>query len=149
MSGSLNKVMLIGKLGADPDIKRTQDGRPIANLRLATTESWRDKQTGDRKEKTDWHRVVVYTEGLCRVIEQYLRKGSTVYVEGRLQTRDWTDQQGQKRYSTEVVLQGLGGTLVMLGGNKSGGQNYAPARIRYEGNDPVPSDAPYDDDIPF
>ena len=123
MAGSINKVILVGNLGADPEIKHTQDGRPIANLRIATSESWRDKQTGERREKTEWHRVVVFSEGLCRVVEQYLRKGSKVYIEGRLQTRKWQDQSGQDRYSTEVVLQNFGGTLVMLDSRQGGGMS--------------------------
>jgi single-strand DNA-binding protein len=114
MAGSVNKVILIGNLGADPEIRRTQDGRPIANLRVATSESWRDKTTGERKEKTEWHRVVVFNEGLCKIIEQYLKKGSKVYLEGALQTRKWQDKDGQDRYSTEVVLQGFNSQLTML-----------------------------------
>ena len=98
MAGSVNKVILIGNLGADPEIRRTQDGRPIANLRLATTDSWRDRATGERKERTEWHRVVVFSEGLCKVVEQYLKKGARIYVEGSLQTKKWQDQQGQDRY---------------------------------------------------
>lgn len=121
MAGSVNKVILVGNLGADPEIKRTQDGRPIANLRVATSESWRDKNTGERKEKTEWHRVVIFNEGLCRIAEQYLRKGSKVYIEGQLQTRKWTDQSGAERYSTEVVLQGFNSSLTMLDGRSGGG----------------------------
>jgi single-strand DNA-binding protein len=121
MAGSVNKVILIGNLGADPEIRRTQDGRPIANLRIATSESWRDKATGERKEKTEWHRVVIFSEGLCRVAEQYLRKGAKVYIEGQLQTRKWTDQSGVEKYSTEVVLQGFNSTLTMLDGRGGGG----------------------------
>lgn len=121
MSGSVNKVILIGNLGADPEIRRTQDGRPIANLRIATSESWRDKASGERKEKTEWHRVVVFNEGLCRVIEQYVKKGSKVYIEGQLQTRKWQDQSGQDKYSTEVVLQGFNSTLTLLDGRSQGG----------------------------
>jgi single-strand DNA-binding protein len=120
MSGSVNKVILIGNLGADPEIRRTQDGRPIANLRIATSETWRDKATGERREKTEWHRVVIFSEGLCRVAEQYLKKGSKVYIEGALQTRKWQDQQGQDRYSTEVVLQGFNAVLTMLDGRGAG-----------------------------
>lgn len=124
MSGSVNKAILVGNVGADPEIRRTQDGRPIANLRIATSESWRDKSTGERKEKTEWHSVVVFNEGLCKVVEQYVKKGSKVYVEGALQTRKWTDQSGNERYSTEVVLQGFGGTLTMLDSpRQSGGQS--------------------------
>jgi len=114
MAGSVNKVILIGNLGADPEIRRTQDGRPIANLRLATSESWKDKTTGERREKTEWHRVVIFNENLCRIAEQYLKKGSKVFIEGALQTRKWQDQSGQDRYSTEVVLQGFRGELTLL-----------------------------------
>ena len=121
MAGSVNKVILIGNLGADPDIKRTQDGRPIANLSVATSESWRDKNTGERREKTEWHRVVIFNEGLCKIAESYLKKGSKVYLEGQLQTRKWTDQSGQDKYSTEVVLQGFNGNLTMLDGRNEGG----------------------------
>ena len=120
MAGSINKVILIGNLGADPEIKRTQDGRPIANLRIATSETWRDKNTGERKEKTEWHRVVIFNEGLCKIAEQYLKKGSKVYLEGQLQTRKWQDQSGQDRYSTEVVLQAYNGNLTMLDGRGEG-----------------------------
>jgi single-strand DNA-binding protein len=121
MAGSVNKVILIGNLGADPEIRRTNDGRPIANLRIATSESWRDKNTGERKERTEWHRVVIFNENLCKIAEQYLKKGAKVYIEGQLQTRKWQDQSGQDRYSTEVVLQGFNSTLTMLDG-RSGGQ---------------------------
>ncbi|RED42454.1 single-strand binding protein [Rhodopseudomonas thermotolerans] len=121
MAGSVNKVILVGNLGADPEIKRTQDGRPIANLRIATSETWRDRATGERKEKTEWHRVVIFNEGLCKVAEQYLRKGAKVYIEGQLQTRKWTDQSGAERYSTEVVLQNFNSNLTMLDGRSGGG----------------------------
>ena len=123
MAGSVNKVILIGNLGADPEIRRTQDSRPVANLRLATSESWKDKTTGERKEKTEWHRVVIFNENLCRIAEQYLKKGSKVFIEGALQTRKWQDQSGQDRYSTEVVLQGFRGELTLLdrAGGASGG----------------------------
>jgi single-strand DNA-binding protein len=120
MAGSVNKVILIGNLGADPEIRRTQDGRPVANLRVATSESWRDKATGERKEKTEWHRVVIFNENLCRIAEQYLKKGSKIFIEGQLQTRKWQDQSGQDRYSTEVVLQGFRGELTLL--DRAGGQ---------------------------
>ena len=125
MAGSVNKVILIGNLGADPEIRRTQDGRPIANLRIATSESWRDRSSGERKERTEWHRVVIFNEGLCKIAEQYLKKGSKVYIEGQLQTRKWEDQSGQERYSTEVVLQGFNSALTMLDGRgEGGGGNY-------------------------
>ncbi|OQW57039.1 MAG: single-stranded DNA-binding protein [Proteobacteria bacterium SG_bin9] len=125
MAGSVNKVILIGNLGADPEIRRTQDGRPIANLRIATSETWRDKATGERKEKTEWHRVVVFNEGLCKVVEQYVKKGSKLYIEGALQTRKWTDQSGVEKYSTEVVLQGFNSVLTMLDGRGGGGGSFA------------------------
>ena len=121
MAGSVNKVILIGNVGADPEIRRTQDGRPIANLRIATSETWRDRTSGERREKTEWHTVVVFNEGLCKVVEQYVKKGAKLYIEGALQTRKWQDQQGQDRYSTEVVLQGFGSTLTMLDGRGDGG----------------------------
>ena len=120
MAGSVNKVILVGNLGKDPEIRRTQDGRPIANLSIATSETWRDKGTGERKEKTEWHRVVIFNEGLCKVAEQYLKKGAKVYVEGALQTRKWTDQSGVEKYSTEVVLQGFNAVLTMLDGRAGG-----------------------------
>src|SRR6195256_954036 len=120
MAGSVNKVILIGNLGADPEIKRTQDGRPIANLRIATSDTWRDKAAGERKEKTEWHRVVIFSEGLCKIAEQYLKKGAKVYIEGQLQTRKWTDQSGVEKYSTEVVLQGFNSSLTMLDGRGGG-----------------------------
>jgi single-strand DNA-binding protein len=119
MAGSVNKVILIGNLGADPEVRRTQDGRPIVNLRVATSDTWRDKATGERRERTEWHRVVIFSEGLAKVAEQYLKKGSKVYLEGALQTRKWQDQSGQDRYSTEVVLQGFNAVLTML--DKAGG----------------------------
>jgi len=121
MAGSVNKVILIGNVGADPEIRRTQDGRPIANLRIATSEQWRDRNSGERREKTEWHTVVVFNEGLCKVVEQYVKKGAKLYIEGALQTRKWQDQQGQDRYSTEVVLQGFNSTLTMLDGRGDGG----------------------------
>jgi len=120
MAGSVNKVILVGNVGKDPEIRRTQDGRPIANLSLATSETWRDKSTGERKEKTEWHRVVIFSEPLCKVVEQYVKKGSKLYIEGALQTRKWTDQSGAEKYSTEVVLQGFNGTLTMLDGASGG-----------------------------
>jgi single-strand DNA-binding protein len=120
MAGSVNKVILIGNLGKDPEIRRTQDGRPIANLSVATSESWRDKATGERKEKTEWHRVVIFNEGLCKIAEQYLKKGAKVYLEGQLQTRKWTDAGGVEKYSTEVVLQGFNSALTMLEGRSGG-----------------------------
>jgi single-strand DNA-binding protein len=120
MAGSVNKVILVGNLGKDPEIRRTQDGRPIANLSVATSESWRDKATGERKEKTEWHRVVIFNEGLCKIAEQYLKKGAKVYLEGQLQTRKWQDKDGNDKYSTEVVLQGFNSALTMLDGRGGG-----------------------------
>ena len=164
MAGSVNKVILVGNLGKDPEIRRTQDGRPIANLSVATSESWRDKATGERRERTEWHRVVIFNEGLCRVAEQYLKKGSKVYLEGQLQTRKWQDQSGQDKYSTEIVLQRFRGELVLLdsrggggGGGFGGGDDYGASG----GNDfggggsrpqsrPQPAfDSDLDDDVPF
>lgn len=121
MAGSLNKVMLIGNLGADPEIRSFQNGGRVANLRIATSETWKDRNTGERQERTEWHTVAIFSEGLVNVCENYLRKGSKVYVEGQLQTRKWQDQSGQDRYSTEVVLRGYNGTLTMLDGRGDGG----------------------------
>jgi len=164
MAGSVNKVILVGNLGRDPEIRRTQDGRPVANLRIATSESWRDKSTGERREKTEWHSVVIFNESLCKVAEQYLRKGSKVYIEGQLQTRKWQDQSGQERYTTEVVLQGFNGQLTMLDGRASGaglqegGQSEYGAdtgfggygESRRVGSKPSSSfDKSLDDEIPF
>lgn len=120
MAGSVNKVILIGNLGADPEIRHTQDGRPVCNLRVATSDNWRDKNTGERRERTEWHNVVIFSEGLCKIAEQYLRKGSKVYLEGQLQTRKWQDREGQERYTTEVVLQGFNSALTMLDGRAGG-----------------------------
>ena len=121
MAGSVNKVILIGNLGRDPEVRSFQNGGKVCNLRIATSETWKDRNTGERREKTEWHSVAIFQEGLVRVAEQYLRKGSKVYIEGQLQTRKWQDQSGADRYSTEVVLQGFGGTLVMLDGRSEGG----------------------------
>src|SRR6201998_3080616 len=125
MAGSVNKVILIGNLGADPEIRRTQGGRPIANLRVATSESWRDKATGERREKTEWHTVVIFNEGLCRIAEQYLKKGAKVYIEGQLQTRKWQWQDGKDLYSTGVVLQGFNSVLTMLDSRGGGASSSA------------------------
>ncbi len=127
MAGSVNKVILVGNLGADPEIRHTQDGRPIAHLRVATSERWRDRASGEMRERTEWHRVVIFSEGLVRVAEQYLRKGSKVYLEGQLQTRKWVGQDSVERYTTEVVLQGFNATLTMLDSRQGGGwQEQAP-----------------------
>jgi single-strand DNA-binding protein len=163
MAGSVNKVILVGNLGKDPEIRRTQDGRPIANLSIATSETWRDKGTGERKEKTEWHRVVIFNEGLCKVAEQYLKKGAKVYIEGQLQTRKWTDQSGAEKYSTEVVLQGFNSNLTMLDG-RGGGSSFGGDDSSSDFGSSSPSSAPprravaagarssnsdMDDDIPF
>jgi len=155
MAGSVNKCIIVGNLGKDPEIRRTQDGKPIANLTVATSESWRDKSSGERKEKTEWHRVVIFSEPLCKIAEQYLKKGAKVYIEGALQTRKWADQSGVEKYSTEVVLQGFGGVLTMLNGKSAGeepeqsiSQRAAPKRP-----DSISSGrslkADMEDDIPF
>jgi single-strand DNA-binding protein len=166
MAGSVNKVILVGNLGKDPEIRRTQDGRPIANLSIATSETWRDKGTGERKEKTEWHRVVIFSEPLCKIVEQYLKKGAKVYIEGALQTRKWTDQSGVEKYSTEVVLQGFNSTLTMLdgrsggGGGSFGGDDQGGGDFGSSGTSGAPprravaagggrSNSDMDDDIPF
>lgn len=169
MAGSVNKVILVGNVGKDPEIRRTQDGRPIANISLATSETWRDKNTGERRERTEWHRVVVFSEPLCKVVEQYVKKGSKLYIEGQLQTRKWQDQSGADKYSTEVVLQGFNATLTMLdsrGGGaeagfaESGGASYGvddggraagysePKRAAKPAGGKS-FDKPLDDEIPF
>lgn len=140
---SVNKVILVGCLGKDPDIRSTNDGREIANLSVATSESWKDRNTGERRERTEWHRVVIFNEGLATVAKNYLRKGSKVYLEGQLQTRKWTDQSGTERYSTEVVLQGFGSALVMLD-SKREESGYADGH-----SSQAYSPTPLDDDIPF
>src|SRR6201986_4603552 len=162
MAGSVNKVILVGNLGKDPEIRRTQDGRPIANLSVATSDTWRDKATGERKEKTEWHRVVIFSEPLCQIVEQYLKKGAKVYIEGQLQTRKWTDQSGVEKYSTEVVLQGFNSTLTMLdgrGGAGGGGGFSDEPSGDFGSSSPAPRRAmaaagggrnnDMDDDIPF
>ena len=121
MAGSVNKVIIVGNLGRDPEVRTFQNGGKVCNLRIATSEQWKDRATGERREKTEWHRVVIFNEGLCKIAENYLKKGSKVYIEGQLQTRKWTDQSGQDKYSTEVVLQGFNGNLTMLDGRNEGG----------------------------
>ncbi|BAU90954.1 single-strand binding protein [Methylorubrum populi] len=125
MAGSVNKVILVGNLGRDPETRRLASGDPVVNLRIATSESWKDKMSGERKEKTEWHSVVIYNENLARVAEQYLRKGSKVYIEGQLQTRKWTDQSGAEKYTTEVVLQRFRGEMTILDGRGGGGGDFA------------------------
>ena len=172
MAGSVNKVILIGNLGADPEVRTFQNGGKVANLRIATSETWKDKNTGERREKTEWHTVAIFQEGLVRIAEQYLKKGSKVYIEGKLQTRKWQDQSGQDRYSTEVVLNGYDGTLTMLdsrneggggnyvGGSGGGGYGGGSSGGGYGGNDggygggsgggaPSGGDSGMDDEIPF
>ncbi|ASM72531.1 MULTISPECIES: single-stranded DNA-binding protein [Roseobacteraceae] len=168
MAGSVNKVILIGNLGRDPEVRSFQNGGKVCNLRIATSENWKDRNTGERKERTEWHSVAIFNEGLVRVAEQYLKKGSKVYIEGQLQTRKWQDQSGQDRYSTEIVLQGFNSTLTMLdgrdGGGGGGGGNYGGGGSNYDsgpsddrfggqssgggGNAPTPS-RDLDDEIPF
>ncbi len=166
MAGSVNKVILVGNLGRDPEVRSFQNGGKVCNLRIATSETWKDRNTGERRERTEWHSVAIFNEGLVRVAEQYLRKGSKVYVEGQLQTRKWQDQSGQDRYSTEIVLQGFSSTLVMLdsrseGGGYSGGQSSGyggsqsggygdPYGSPSGGAAPAPASGGIDDDeIPF
>jgi single-strand DNA-binding protein len=164
MAGSVNKVILIGNLGADPEVRRLGSGEPVVNLRLATTETWRDKQSGERRERTEWHNVVIFNENLAKVAEQYLRKGSKVYLEGQLQTRKWQDKTGADRYTTEIVLQRYRGELTLLDGrgegggmsggqieDRSGGGDYGGGRSAPMERRPAPAGRPndMDDDIPF
>jgi len=160
MAGSVNKVILVGNLGRDPEVRTFQNGGKVCNLRVATSETWKDKQTGERRERTEWHSVAIFSEGLVRVAEQYLRKGSKIYLEGKLQTRKWQDQSGQDRYSTEVVLQGFDATLVMLDGRSGGdaGGGYSDDRSGGYGGGASQQGSGYgnqapagdiDDDIPF
>ena len=155
MAGSVNKVILVGNLGRDPEVRSTQDGLKIVNLSLATSESWRDKNSGERREKTEWHRVVIFNERLAEVAEKFLKKGSKIYVEGSLQTRKWTDQSGQERYSTEVVLQRFRGELTMLDGKGGGGGAGGVGDPGDSFPEPAgagrggPSGGDLDDDIPF
>lgn len=150
---SLNKVQLIGNLGKDPEVRNTQDGRAIVNFSIATTESWRDKSTGERKEKTEWHTIVIFNEGLAKVAEKYLKKGSSVYVEGQLQTRKWVDKNGNDRYSTEVVLQNFRGELVMLGDRSGERGEQATSLPSKNNNAPRPANKAIvddlDDSVPF
>jgi single-strand DNA-binding protein len=149
MAGSVNKVILVGNLGRDPDVRRTNSGDPVVNLSLATSESWRDKTSGERKEKTEWHRVVIFNENIAKVAEQYLRKGAKIYVEGQLQTRKFTDKDGAERYSTEVVLSRFRGELIML--DSRGGENAGAAPRAGSSAEPQTSfdRNEMDDEIPF
>lgn len=144
MAGSVNKVILIGSLGKDPEIRTMNSGDRVANLRLATSESWRDKATGERKEKTEWHQITIFNENVVKVCENYLRKGSTVYVEGSLATRKYTDQQGVEKYTTEIVIQRFNGTLTMLGGKRDDDDGF-----RGSSQAPVAESDDYNSDIPF
>jgi len=149
MAGSLNKVLLIGRLGADPDIKQMVNGKSVARLSLATSQSWKDKNTGEKKEKTEWHRIVVFNEGLVNVVQQYLKKGAQVYVEGQLSTRKWKDEQsGQDKYSTEILIQGYNSSLTMLGGgNQNRDLSHESKQVSEDNN--IASQDNLDDDIPF
>lgn len=149
MAGSLNKVLLIGRLGADPEIKQMVNGKSVARLSLATSQSWKDKNTGEKKEKTEWHRIVVFNEGLVNVVQQYLKKGAQVYIEGQLSTRKWKDEQsGQDKYSTEILIQGYNSSLTMLGGTSQ--NNIASQDIKQSIDDnKTTSQNDLDDDIPF
>ena len=156
MAGSVNKVILVGNLGRDPEARQMQDGNPVVNLSLATSESWRDKNTGERREKTEWHRVVIFNERLADVAQKYLRKGSKIYIEGQLQTRKWTDQSGVEKYSTEVVLQRFRGELQMLdrageggGGGDDYNQDSQSGGASGSSDGGAPSGGNLDDDIPF
>lgn len=159
MAGSVNKVILVGNLGRDPEVRSMQDGRPMVNMSVATSDTWRDRQTGERKERTEWHRVVIFNEKLAEVAQKYVRKGSKVYVEGQLATRKWTDQGGQERYTTEVVIPRFGGALTMLDGRGGGGEGGGGMDDDFGGGQassgggraaaPRGGKAELDDDIPF
>jgi single-strand DNA-binding protein len=149
MAGSLNKVLLIGRLGADPEIKQMVNGKSVARLSLATSQSWKDKNTGEKKEKTEWHRIVVFNEGLVNVVQQYLKKGAQVYIEGQLSTRKWKDEQsGQDKYSTEILIQGYNSSLTMLGGSSQNTIASQDTNQSIENNSPA-NQNDLDDDIPF
>ena len=149
MAGSLNKVLLIGRLGADPEVKQMVNGKSVARLSLATSQSWKDKNTGEKKEKTEWHRIVVFNEGLVNVVQQYLKKGAQVYVEGQLSTRKWKDEQsGQDKYSTEILIQGYNSSLTMLGGGNQKNIGSQDNKQTFD-DSPAPTQSDLDDDIPF
>ncbi len=159
MAGSVNKVILVGNVGQDPEVRQFQNGGQVCSFSLATSENWKDKNTGERREKTEWHRISVFNEGLIRVVQNYVKKGSKLYIEGQLETRKWQDQNGQDRYSTEVVLRGFGATLTMLDSRNSGGGGYAQDSVGY-GNQgqggarqmdgpPQNFNQDFDDEIPF
>ena len=152
MAGSVNKVILVGNLGKDPEVRRMTSGEPVVNLSVATSESWKDKSSGERKEKTEWHRVVIFNENLAKVAEQYLKKGAKVYLEGALQTRKWTDKDGAEKYSTEIVLNRFNGTMVMLDGRSGGGGGDGGFGGGNRGTNEAPSNFQrdeLDDEIPF
>ncbi len=155
MAGSLNKVLLIGRLGNDPEIKQMSNGKSVARLSLATSETWKDKNSGERKEKTEWHRVVIFNEGLVNVVQQYLKKGAQIYIEGQIQTTKYTDNNGQEKYSTQIVLQGYNSTLTMLGGGSgSGSSNRVEESSMNQDQSSLPSDNQIssndlDDEVPF
>jgi single-strand DNA-binding protein len=149
MAGTLNKVILIGRLGADPEIKQMINGKSVARLSLATNQNWKDKNTGEKKEKTEWHRIVVFNEGLVNVVQQYLKKGAQIYVEGQLNTRKWKDEKsGQDKYSTEIVIQGYNSSLVMLGGKNQDSIPSQDSKQKFEDTSQVVQNE-LDDDIPF
>ena len=156
MAGSVNKVILVGNVGQDPEVRQFQNGGQVCSFSLATSETWKDKNTGERRERTEWHRVSVFNEGLIRVIQNYVKKGSKLYVEGQLETRKWQDQNGQDRYSTEVVLRGYGGNITMLDGRSEGGGGQRQASYDQRGGGPRQMEGPpqdfsqdFDDEIPF
>ena len=152
MAGSLNKVQLIGRLGADPEIKQMVNGKSVARLSIATSQSWKDKSTGEKKEKTEWHRVVIFNEGLVSVVQQYVKKGANVYIEGSLSTRKWKDEStGQDKYSTEIVLQGYNSSLTMLDSRGGGGDSNMPSELgmNQDIQSSAPDDLDIDDEIPF
>tara|TARA_B100001029_G_C15056719_1_gene454946 strand:+ start:293 stop:748 length:456 start_codon:yes stop_codon:yes gene_type:complete len=151
MAGSLNKVQLIGRLGADPEVKQMVNGKSVARLSLATSQSWKDRNTGEKKEKTEWHRIVVFNEGLVNVVQQYLKKGAQVYIEGQLSTRKWKDEQsGQDKYSTEIILQGYNSTLTMLGGSSSNNLTNTSSNKNNEFDQSnAQNNSDLDDEIPF
>ncbi|MEK9716942.1 MAG: single-stranded DNA-binding protein [Pelagibacteraceae bacterium] len=155
MAGSLNKVLLIGRLGNDPEIKQMSNGKSVARLSVATSETWKDKNSGERKEKTEWHRVVIFNEGLVNVVQQYLKKGAQIYIEGQIQTTKYTDNNGQEKYSTQIVLQGYNSTLTMLGGGSgSGSSNRIEESSMNQDQSSLPSDNQIssndlDDEVPF
>ena len=151
MAGSLNKVMLIGNVGADPIIRQTQDGKKIATLSLATTDSWKDKATGEKRDKTEWHRIVIFNEGLSGVVENYVKKGQQLFIEGQLQTQKYTDANGIEKYTTQVILQNYNGTLTMIGGRSNSTEQIEPSQDSALSNsDPFPGDdVEIDDEIPF